>query len=173
MKDILSNKFAFLCVLVLGAALTRLLPHYPNFTAIGAVALFGGAHFDKKWMAVLVPFVALLITDAIIGFHSTMFAVYLSFGLTILIGIAIQQRKSLGTIAVASVLSSVVFFAITNFAVWTVGGYYPKDIPGLVACFTAAVPFFSTTLLGDLLFTAVLFGSFALAKKKIPVLVKA
>ncbi len=170
MKNILSNKFAFLTALVFGAALTRLLPHYPNFTAIGAAALFGGACFEKKWMAVLVPFAALFLTDAIIGFHTTMFAVYLSFGITILIGLTLRERKSILTVAGGSVISSVIFFVVTNFAVWGVEGYYPKNTAGLSACFTAAIPFFGTTLLGDLLFTAVLFGSLALAKKKIPAL---
>src|ERR1035438_6075539 len=84
-KNLLGGKFILAGGLILAAAFTRLIPHYPNFTAVGAIALFGGAYLPNRKLAFAVPFVAMLLTDLIIGFHHTMWAVYLSFGSILLI----------------------------------------------------------------------------------------
>lgn len=173
MKYLKMNGLKFLSVLILGAALTRLLPHYPNLTAIGSIALFGGATFSKRWQAFLVPLAAMLLTDAIIGFHPGMYAVYLSFAFIVLIGQSLQKRMTFGNTVLAVVMSSVSFFIITNFAMWATGTLYPKNLTGLGECFLAAIPFFHFTLLGDLFFSAVLFGAYALVRIKLPKLVKA
>ncbi len=173
METLKTNKFYFLTVLVLGAALTRLLPHYPNFTAIGGLALFSGAYFDKKIYAFLVPLTALLLTDMIIGFHSTVAAVYISFAVIALLGSSLKGKVKVQSVLLTTVTASVLFFVVTNTAAWYSMGLYPKTLSGLAMCFTAAVPFFHTTLLGDLFFSSVLFGAYELAKFKMPVLVKA
>lgn len=167
-----SNRFVFLTTLVFIAALTRLVPHYPNFTAIGALALFGGTYFTKKWEAFAVPFAAMLFTDVIIGFHPGMYAVYASFALIVAVGFFVREHKSVTTVALASVFASVSFFVITNFAYWTSGVLYPRTSAGLAECFLAAVPFFHYNMLGDLFFTAALFGTYELVRVKLPVLVK-
>ncbi len=172
MKSVFSNKFFFLTALVLGAALTRLLPHYPNFTAIGGLALFGGAYFDKKWQSFVIPFAALFLTDLLLGFHSTMFAVYGSFALIILLGMSLSKKRTVTSVLLASVTSSVLFFVITNLGMWMTMGMYPKTAAGLGMCYTAAIPFFHTTLLGDLFFTSVLFGAYELIQLKAPQLVR-
>jgi hypothetical protein len=60
---------------------------------------------------------------------------------------------------VAAMLScSLIFFAVTNFAVWAFNGMYPMTFEGLAQCYLAAVPFLDKTVLGDLFWTAVLFG---------------
>lgn len=171
MKQFFSNKFLFLCALAFGAALTRLLPHYPNFTAIGGLALFGGAYFEKKWESFAVPFAALFVTDLIIGFHTTMFAVYASFFAIILIGMSLRKQKSFTTVGLATVSSSVLFFLVTNFAMWVTGTMYPKSLIGLGECFTAALPFFNSTLFGDIFFVSVLFGAYELISRKITTLI--
>jgi signal transduction histidine kinase len=173
MKQIFSNKFLFLCALAFGAALTRLLPHYPNFTAIGGLALFGGAYFEKKWEAFLIPFLAMFATDLLIGFHSTMFAVYASFFAIILIGMSLRKKKTFTTVALGTVSASVLFFIVTNFAMWATGTMYPKNLAGIAECYTAAIPFFGSTLSGDILFTAILFGTYELLRRKAPSLVYA
>jgi hypothetical protein len=66
--------------------------------------------------------------------------------------------------------SSVLFFVLTNFGVWAFDALYPKTLEGLMACYVAAIPFFRNTLLGDLSYTVVLFGGFALLERRIPVL---
>jgi hypothetical protein len=96
--------------------------------------------------------------------------VYLSFALTVLIGWAIARRKSPLAIGGAAVASSVLFFVLTNLGVWLFSGMYPRTAEGLVACYAAAVPFFQNTLAGDLFFSALLFGGFALAERAVPAL---
>lgn len=167
-----NSKLFILAGIILVAAFSRLIPHPPNFTAIGAMALFGGAYFNKKYLAFIIPFAAMLMTDAIIGFHPTMIAVYVSFAIIVMIGFSLREKKKIGNIILASVSASVLFFVVTNFAVWGMLPYYPKTGVGLAACYTAAVPFFHYNLMGDLLYTGVLFGAFELAIVKLPKLSK-
>jgi hypothetical protein len=110
----------------------------------------------------------MLVTDLILGFHSAMWAVYFSFVLIVGIGMLMIKQKKVSNIFLASVSASVMFFIITNFAVWVSGIYYPKGLSGLAASYTAAIPFFHYTLLGDLFFVALMFGSYELAKAKYP-----
>jgi len=169
-KQFVNPRFLTVTVMVLAAALLRLVPHYPNFTPVAAMALFGGAYFSNKKIAFIIPFAAMLLSDLILGFHSTMWAVYLSFALIIMIGFSLRRSKKISNIFLASVSSSVLFFAITNFAVWISGGMYPLSLTGLAECFTAAIPFFGYTAIGDLFYAGIFFGAFELAQLKFPVL---
>jgi hypothetical protein len=171
-KNILTGKFLFAAGLIVVAAFTRLVPHYPNFTAVGAIALFGGTYLTNKKLAFIVPALAMLLTDLIIGFHPTMWAVYLSFGLIVLIGLQIAKNKKVTTIFLATISSSVLFFVITNFAQWLSDPFYAKTGAGLAQCYTMAIPFFSNTALGDMFYVAVLFGVYELAANKLPALQK-
>lgn len=169
----MDNKTRLLALVaaIFAAAAMRLLPHPPNFSPIAAIALFGGAYLPKRALAFVPPFAALILSDALLGgFYPGMNFVYLSFGLTVLIGWAVAKRKTPLTIAGAAVASSVLFFVLTNFGMWLFSGFYPLTWEGLVACYVAAIPFFQNTLAGDLLFTALLFGGFALAERKLPAL---
>lgn len=167
-----------LTTLVLAAALTRLLPHPFNFTPIGAIALFGGAYFSRKSLAFLIPLAAMLVSDLILGFHSSMWAVYLSFILIVCLGMGLLGKINAGRVFGSALLSSILFFLITNFAVWYgSGGFYPPTLAGLGACYLAGLQFyqqdvfgnlFLNTVMGDLFFTAILFGSFEIVKAKIP-----
>ena len=160
---------AILSAILLAAAL-RLVPHPPNFTPIGAMALFGGAYFGRRALAFAAPLGALLLSDAVIGFHSGMPFVYASVAIIVLFGIAVRSRMTPLRIGAAAVLSSVLFFAVTNFGVWLGDGMYPQTLAGLAACYVAAIPFFQNTLAGDLVFTALLFGGFALIERRVPLL---
>ena len=163
----LKPRFMILVSMVLAAALTRLMPHPPNMTSIAAVALFGGAYFSDKRLAFLVPLTALFISDmALGGFYRGMEVVYLSFALIVGIGLWLQKHRTVLPIAGAALASSVLFFALTNFGMWAFSGMYPRTIEGLVACYTAALPFFANTVLGDLFYTALLFGGFALLESR-------
>ena len=166
------KRFWVLAGIILAAAFTRLIPHPPNATAIGAIALFGGAYFNKKSLAFAVPLIAMFLSDLIIGFHPGMYAVYLSFALIVMIGMTLKNKKKVVNIFLASVSASVLFFVVTNFALWLTGILYPKTIAGLAECFVAAIPFFHYTLFGDLFFVGVLFGLFEFAKVKFPQLEK-
>jgi len=164
---LISSKFLVLCTLIAAAAFTRLIPHPPNFTAVGAMALFGGAYFTNKKLAFAVPLIAMFLTDLILGYHSTIIAVYLAFALTVVIGMTIKKKKVLNIIT-AAISAAVLFFLITNFAFWTTGVLYPLTFTGLIECFTAAIPFFGYDLLGNLIYTGAMFVIFELIKMKFP-----
>jgi hypothetical protein len=166
----LDNKARLLALLtaIFAAAAMRLLPHPPNFSPIAAMALFSGAYLPKRALAFVAPFAALLLSDAILGFYAGMNFVYFSFALTVLIGWAVASRKTPLTIGAAAIVSSVLFFFLTNFGMWLFSGFYPLTSGGLVACFAAAVPFFQNTVAGDLFFTVLLFGGFALLERLLP-----
>jgi uncharacterized membrane protein len=149
-------------VMIFGGILLRLLPHLPNFTPIAATALFGGVYLNKKY-AFFVPILAMFISDIFLGFHSTMPYVYGSFILTGLIGLWLKNHKNTQNIIGATLLSSVLFFLITNFGVWA-GGWYPKTLSGLMQSYVMAIPFFRNTILGDLCYTGVFFGAYELAQ---------
>lgn len=167
-----SPRFLILAGLIIVAAIVRLLPHPPNFAPIAAMALFGGAYFNKKVFAFAIPLAALFLTDLFLGFHNTMWAVYLSFIVIVGLGMVMLQKKSVLRVVLASVSASVLFFVVTNFAFWATGALYPTTSAGLAACYTAAIPFFHNTLIGDLFFTGAMFGLFELAKAKFPELVR-
>lgn len=173
--------------LTLLAALARLLPHPPNFTPIGATALFAAAHFERRWAAFVVPLAALFLSDLALqataglgwyggwmahstGFHRGTGVVYLAVVLSAAVGLLLRDRKSAATVAGAVLASSTVFFLVTNFAWWAGYDLYPHTVTGLVACYEAALPYFHTALVGDVCYSTLLFGGFALAERRYPVL---
>ncbi|MCL6495861.1 MAG: hypothetical protein K6T54_13950 [Ignavibacterium sp.] len=169
----ITPRILILFLMILAAAFVRLIPHPPNFAPIAAMALFSGAYFNKKSFAFVVPLAAMFLTDAIIGFHSSMWIVYLSFALIVVIGMFMLKKISIKNVIVASVTASISFFIITNFGVWALGTMYPKNIAGLIECYIAAIPFIQNTLLGDLFYSGIMFGIFEFAKSKLPVLSQA
>ena len=168
--QMLKPRLLVLISMILVAAASRLIPHPPNVTSLTALALFGGAYFSDRRLAFLVPLTALFLSDLVLGFYHHMEVVYLSFALIVVIGLWLQKRRTALSIAGAALASSVLFFVLTNFGVWAFDALYPKTLEGLVACYVAAIPFFQNTLLGDLFYTAVLFGGFALLKRQVPAL---
>ena len=171
-SKLFNPQFFVIGLMILAAAFSRLIPHPPNFTAVAAMALFGGAYLSSRTAAFALPIAAMFLSDLIIGFHPGMYAVYLSFIIIVAIGISLRNNKKIGNIFLASVSASVSFFIITNFALWFTGTLYPKTGAGLAACFTAAVPFFHYTFLGDIFFVGVMFGTFELIRMKFPELIR-
>jgi hypothetical protein len=154
--------------MVVAAAAFRILPHPPNFSPIAAVALFGGAHFADRRAAFLVPLAAMFLSDLVLGLHALMPVIYGCFALVVCLGLLLRQRRSPVHIAALTLTASLLFFTISNFAVWAFSGMYPRTGAGLAACYAAALPFFQNTLAGDLCFTTVLFGGMALAEWRFP-----
>ncbi len=146
---------------VVAAAAARLIPHPPNFTPIAAMALFSGAHLADRRLAFLIPLAAMFLSDLVIGLHAVMPPVYASFALSVCLGLWLRGRTSVVRVAGATVAGSILFFIITNFAVWAWGAMYPGTLAGLAEAYMGAIPFFRNTLLGDGLYAAVLFGGFA------------
>ncbi len=137
--------------IILLAVVARLVPHAPNFSPIGGLALFSGANFKNKF-SFLIPISAMLISDIFLGFHKTIPFVYLSFIIIFLIGRNIKNNKWQNLLS-ASLVSSVLFFLITNFGVWLNFNMYPKTIDGLVQCYVMGIPFFRNTLVSDLTYS--------------------
>ncbi len=167
--------------LIIVAALTRLLPHPPNFSPVEAIALFGGAHFASKRLALLVPLLAMFVSDLALGllhgglyfdyFASASFwLVYACIAATTVLGFNLRGRVSGPRVLGYALLSSVLFFAVTNFGAWLGAPMYPQSAAGLVAAYVAGIPFFKWTALGTLFYSALLFGGFALLRRQLPAL---
>ena len=165
-------RFAVLTGMILFAALARLIPHPWNFTPVAAIALFGGARFLKKSHAFLVPMTALLLSDLIIGVYGRMPIVYASFALIVAIGLFLRKKRGPWAIAAGVLGGAISFYVITNFGVWAFGSLYPNTWEGLLACYTAALPYFRQALLGDAFYAALLFGSFEFAEHRFAILKK-
>lgn len=161
MKKIeLSPKFYVVITMIIAGAMLRIIPHWPNFTPIAAIALFGGTFLKRKDLAFLVPVIAMLLSDLVIGFHTTMLPVYLSFIAIVGLGLFLQSRLTVVNTITASLAASVLFYLVTNFASWTSGLMpYPMNIAGLMQSYVAGLPFFFNGIVGDLFYTSILFGA--------------
>jgi hypothetical protein len=154
-----------IAALILTAAASRLAPHWWNLTAVGAVCLFGGAYFERRWLALAVPMAGLALSDVVLqntiyqGYGVNYFK-YVCFALTIPLGFALRGRTRLLPVASAAVASAALFFLLSNFGVWfgSSEATYPKTAAGLIACYVAALPFAVNMLYGNLLFSGLLFG---------------
>ena len=156
--------------------------HLPfNIAPIGAMALFGGAYFIDRRLAYLLPLVAMLFSDFVLqvlfmaglrdfpGFHGQMLGVYVGFLGSVFIGSFLQNRVGVLSVIGASLAASTLFFVTSNLSVWLgEPQMYTHDLKGLTECFVAALPFFRNSILGDVVFSAILFGTFELLKFKFP-----
>ena len=178
-----NNRFRniFLVGMMVAAAFSRMIPHPVNFAPIGALALFGAAYFPKKWMAILAPLVCLWISDLFINnvvygayndgfvfFYGGWYWMYATTLLTTVMGFGLLKKINVATVLGSAVLASILFFAVTNFVCWPGNPLYPQNFMGLMACYIAGVPFFAGTLLGNVFYSAVMFGGFELAKRQYP-----
>lgn len=161
-------RLAALLSAIVAAAALRLVPHPPNFSPIDSMALFSGAYLGRRWVAFVAPLAALLLSDLVLGFYHGMATVYATVALIVMIGWWVSSRRTPLRIGAAAVVSSVVFFVITNFGMWLFSGFYPLTYAGLVACYTAAIPFFQNTIAGDLFYAVLLFGGFRIAETMLP-----
>jgi len=169
-RELLSPRALLLIGLVLACVLTRLIPHPPNFSPIEAVALFAGAWFASRSLAILVPLAAMLLSDVFIGFHSGMPLVYACIAVIALAGGFLGREAGALRIAAFGLGSAVFFFVVTNFGVWAGSGMYPRTGEGLLACYVAAIPFFHNQLAGVAVYSTLLFGGTALLRRELPML---
>jgi hypothetical protein len=179
MNKIKTNSGLYFAIsVIIAGALFRFIPHWPNFTPIAAMALFGGAYFGRKHLAFLIPFAAMFLSDLILGFHKDMWAVYFAFGFTVFIGMLLKRNIRVINILTASLVSSSLFFLLTNFAAWLSNPMYPQNFNGLMASYLAGLAFFNdgsfgisfflNEMAGSLFYSVLFFGSFALARKWYP-----
>ena len=147
------NRLYYLLVFGIILALSRILPHPPNFTPIIASAIMAPLLIRDRWFGIAIPIFAMLVADIVIGFHPYQTVIYLTL---IVIGLVAPMQRNIKWITAMAILGPVWFFLTTNFAVWLAWDYYPKTVEGLILCYTMAIPFFQNTLISTCIFTGVL-----------------
>jgi hypothetical protein len=154
-----------LCCLVGLAVAVRLMTETPNFGAVAAAALFAGFYFRSRLTALFVPLTAVVLSDQFLGGYERliMLAVYAAGLAPVAFGWLLKSRFSVARLATAAVGGSLLFYLVTNAAVWYV--WYPHSWGGLAHCYVVAVPFFKYTLASDLVFAGGFFGLHALATR--------
>ena len=149
-----------------------------NFTPIGAMALFGGAYFNKSWKAYLFPLLTLWISDIALSrfvyyhhwqlFYNGAYWIYGAFALMVIAGKYVLKNVSVKNILLSAFAITFIHWIIADLGVWSAGSLYPKTISGWWACLAAAIPFERNFLGGTLLYAAIMFGSFEWMKAKFP-----
>jgi hypothetical protein len=163
--------------MILAAAATRLIPHPPNMTAVGAMALFGGAYFHRRWQALLVPLAAMFLSDVVLSLtiyreygFSWAPVTYICTALTVALGLTLRNRVTAGRVVGAAVVAGAMFFLISNFSVWLGSTRYPQNLGGLMLCYLAGLPFALNTLAGNLFYCGILFGGLEVMQRSWPAL---
>lgn len=165
----------FLLIVAVGVGSRFWLADFPNFKPVAALCLFAGFFFRSYAIALVALVSVLLISDWQLGSYQwqVALAVYGSMAIACSLGWLIKKRLShhlsgisgrqLGGFVLSSLIMSTTFFVFTNFAVWQFCGWYAGDPEGCIACFSAAIPFYRWTLMGDLTFTLVIVGVYQTA----------
>lgn len=151
-------------ILIVTGILCRFLPHMPNVSPVAAIALFGAAYLPNRKLALIVPLLLMIASDAILGFHNIILFTWGSVLLISALGLALKKSNKTTKILLGSLLGSIAFFAITNFGVWFMG-WYPRTSAGLAQCFIAGIPFFRNFLASTLIYSFGLFGAYELSAK--------
>lgn len=155
------NKYGLIIFLSLLALIGRFLPHLPNFSPLYSLLIFSGAYITRTRWAFL-PLLSLAISDLFLGLYAwpIMLSVYGSLAINVLIGRQLKKNLSAINVLTASLISALIFFLITNTAVWSFGTWYSHNLSGLMSCYTLAIPFFKTTLISTLLYSGLMFGAY-------------
>lgn len=161
-----NQKILIAGVLVLIVVAGRLLPHMWNMTPVVAATLFAGVYLGKRY-ALIVPAIAMFLSDMFIGFYDLklLAVVYLSFAAIAGIGFLMKKSVTVGNVLLGSVIASTIFFLLTNWAVWQFSVWYPKTFIGLMQSYAMGIPFFKNALIGDVVYTGIFFGAYALATR--------
>lgn len=175
-----------LVLLILIAACCRLIPQLPNFSPLAAIGLFGAAYFKKTWQICLIPIAATWLSDLLINnvvyaeyftsfvwFYPGFYWQYGSYVLISLVGMLMLKKVNITRVTGASLMATALFFLITNFAVWMDGRTYLQNFSGLISCYIAGIPFLKGTLLGNLIYSGILFGTFAWVQSRYKYVFKA
>ncbi len=151
--------------LIILGILLRFIPHNPNFTPVAAIAIFAGVYLNKK-QALIVPLLLMVLSDLFLGMHNVVLFTWGSFILVTLLGSWAKNHKTVRGIVSVSVLSSVLYFVLTNFGVWAMG-WYPQTAKGLLDCYILALPFLRNFGVATLIYSFVFFGAYELIARKV------
>ena len=159
----LNPRFLTVLAMIAAAAATRLIPHPPNMTALGATALFGAAYLNRRWMAFVIPLSAMAASDLILTSPEPM--TYVLFALTAALGLLLRGRVTVTRVTLVAIAASAMFYLVSNFWVWLGSTTYPQNATGLIACLIAGLPFAQNMLVGNLFYCGLLFGGMEAAQR--------
>ena len=153
----------------------RILPHPYNFTPLIAVTLLSSYALSNKLLVITIPIFGFWLSDLFMNnviyagyyndftiFNTGMIWTYGAIVLVALLGNAFLDKISSSKVALASLSGSTLFYLISNFGVWAYSPMYAKTLVGLIQCYSLALPFYGTSLIGDLIYCGILFGSYQL-----------
>lgn len=167
----LNKSIILVTIIVVFGIIARLLPHFPNFAPMGAIALFAVAFYKRKSVALILPVTAWWLSDLFLNntkyataegfswFTLDQFFSSIALIIIVVLGGFLLKKLSVSKIILGSTGASLVFFIISNFGVWMKGMLYPKTIQGLIECYTMAIPFYQATFLSDMIYTSMFFGA--------------
>lgn len=175
----MNPKISVLFITVFAVAMSRVIPHWPNVTAVAAIAILGGATMRNSLTAILIPVSAIFFSDLIINnvFYSAYYDHFVLFGessgwiyaafilMTVLSHFTIKNFKAL-PIAAVTLVSTMLFFVLTNFGSWLHSPFYSQDMAGLTLAFEAGLPFLLNSVLGNLFFVGVFFFGYSKVSEK-------
>lgn len=168
----MNKRVLLITLIVLVAAISRLIPHPLNFAPLGAMALFGAAYFGSRGLGLLITLCSWLASDLLLNnlvypsgegfvfFTEGAFYIYGSITLIYLLGTQVLKKVTATRMLIGSLSASLIFFLVSNFGVWMMGQYYPMNFTGLAECYVAALPFLKNTIAGDFFYSALLFFLF-------------
>lgn len=175
-KQMKKQDIIILSAVMLALVLIRVYFNIPNFNPLGAIALMGGVLFGRNWLAFLIPVSALFVGDLLLSsnnalnedylFSASFLTVYASFGVMIALGMLLAKKPSLSGVLGGSLLAAIVFFAVTNAGSWFTLPEYPKTFNGLMAAYTAGIPFFRNTLVSQVLFSIGIYVVYSFATQR-------
>ncbi len=186
----INPRFAVLALFIVAVAGMRIpnaaqLTPWANFTPIGAMGLFSGAYFTRKWKAFAFPLLTLLVSDLIINtvifdgkygvMYSGWYIIYGIFAVIVLLGKWMMKSVTVKNVLLASVTAAISHWLIADFTVWIGGGTdlrtmtpLTKDWAGLLQCYVQGFPFMKNFLAGTVVYSGVMFGAFEWMKVKSP-----
>lgn len=164
------NKLIIFLISVFILSQFRLIDHPWNFTPVIAFGILAGYYLKNVFYGYSLIILSMILGDLIIGFHNLIFFTYLGLLFSVIIGKYIQQLK-IKQIFLSSIASALIFFIVSNFGVWLLGGFYEHTLQDLMKCYVAAIPFFRSTLISTIIFVIV-FKAALYQLKLSPVLIK-
>lgn len=179
MSNKIQIQYSVLIAIIFLAAMTRLIPHFQNFSPVCAVALFGAAHFDNRWKALIIPILATFLSDIFIARfihtnHPFLYIgiewQYISYFLIVMVGFILFKKVTASRVAIGILASTAIFYLVTNIGCWPGNPIYSQDFNGFMTCMAAGLPFVKGTLMSNLFYTLLLFGGYALLQNRFEVL---
>lgn len=167
----------FVSIIRIAAPFSDNFKEIANFSAVGAMALFGGAYFNNNAKAFGFPLLILLVSDLFLGltvykeygmFYQGWYWTYIAFILMVLASRVIMKNINVGTFLGGTLAIVLIHWIVSDFGVWFGSTFYAQTLTGFMDCLKAAIPFELKFLYGSLIYGGVMFGAFELLKSKYP-----